>query len=273
MTSRQRSPKSPETFLKSRLAATDFDKTVALTTEPSPAGVGVIEAYDIAVDAVFDPDQFAAYQNNNGLRNRAPFEVVSELMPGAYVSEIKDKEHELNKAKLDVLLGQIGTRFADGQLWPRPVPGYLEFCERMHETRDAGIRVEDAIISSGHEAFIRKTYDVWAIRYPDHLITVETLERFGMGSETKPSPRLMDIARGFWRAGYGLPFWEDATDEELALIAYAGDDPVKDGGLATNSRVPFVLIPDAPESREGWQRMATQCRLLEAATRGMFLHD
>lgn len=265
-------PQSPEAFPNAHLAAADFDNTIALTTEPSPAGIGVIEAYEHAIDTVFDPDQLASYHNNGGLRNRAPLEVVSELMPDAYAAEIKAKEHELNRAKLDVLLGEIGTRFANGQLWPRPVPGYLEFRESLHETRHEGIRVEDAIISSGHEAFIKKTFDVWLVSYPSHIVAVETLDRVGRGHAVKPSSELMNVARGFWRAGYGLEFWQDATDDELARIVYAGDDIVKDGGLAANSGVTFVHIPDTQASQQGWQKMAIESGLIEAAAKGFITH-
>lgn len=272
MTNRQRAPKSPETFSIARLAAADFDNTIALTSEPSPAGIGVIEAYELAIGTVFDSDQLAIYKKNGGLRNRAPLEVVSELMPDAYVTEIKTKEHELNKTKLDVLLGEIGTRFANGQLWPRPVPGYLEFRERLHDSRDEGIRVDDAVISSGHESFIKRTFDVWTVSYPTHIVAVETLDRLGRGHAVKPSSELMDVTRGFWRVGYGLPFWQEASTEELDRIIYTGDDPVKDGGLAANSGVSFIHMSDIHSSRERWQSMATRSGLIEAVARGFLTH-
>ena len=272
MTNRQRAPKSKETFSSARLTAADFDNTIALTAEPSPAGVGVNEAYELAIDTVFDSDQLSIYRQNGGLRNRAPLEVVSELMPDAYATEIKTKEHELNKAKLDVLLGEIGTRFANGQLWPRPVPGYLEFRERLHDSRDEGIRVDDAVISSGHESFIKKTFDVWAISYPTHIVAVETLDRVGRGYAVKPSSEVMDVTRGFWRIGYGLPFWQDASAEELSRIIYTGDDPVKDGGLAANSGVSFIHMPDVHSSRERWHSVATRSGLIEAVARGFLTH-
>jgi hypothetical protein len=249
MTSRPRVPKSPESFPNARLAAMDFDNTVAQTFEKSPAGIDVQAAYAYAIDDVFDPDELSTYRASGGLQNRAPLEVVTSLMPGASPEELKAKEQEMNRAKLSILLGEIGTRFNDGQVWPRPLPGYMDFRMSLEDARNDGIRIEDAIISSGHEEFIKKTFSAWSVNHPTHIVAVETMDRVGYGHEVKPSPILMDIVRNFWREGYGLNFWRDASDDELRRIVFAGDDIIKDGQLAANSGVDFVHVPDIHTSR------------------------
>jgi hypothetical protein len=65
--------RTPETFCEAYLLAKYFDGTVAETFERSPNGIGVHEAYNLAVEGLFGAKALKRYMASGGLRNRAWF--------------------------------------------------------------------------------------------------------------------------------------------------------------------------------------------------------
>ncbi|HVA10931.1 MAG TPA: hypothetical protein VNG32_02070 [Candidatus Dormibacteraeota bacterium] len=256
-------------FQAAHLIAKDFDGTVAQTFERSPNGLGVYEVHELAVEGVFGAEALELYLKNGGLRNRAPLEIVQELAPDAEDLELEQLTVKFIDAKLDILLGEIGSRFPDGEVWPRPTPGYLELREKVELARADGRLIDDLMLTSAHEPFIFKTYRAWGVNRPTHVVAEDTVRRLKLGvpheEQVKPSPLLMDLARNAWRQSYGLSL-NDQSEDELGRIVYIGDDPVKDGELARRSGVDFMLL-DKNNSLETWRSLANRLHLGQAALR------
>lgn len=245
----------------------DFDGTTAETFAPSPAGMDVHRACGLTVRRLFGPVVHELYLTQGGLRNRAPSELITDLMPGASPDEQAEMTAHFTTGKLDLLLGEIGTRFADGRVWPQPVDGYLETLERIEAAREAGATIDDIILSSGHDAFIRATYQAWQVAVPSEILATEAAdaEWAPHPAPVKPAPELMDWVLRKWRNHYTNGEGGDLAHPAAAL--YVGDDPVKDGQLAASRGVPFVLIDrDAP--RESWQRVSFALGVGQRALKG-----
>lgn len=249
--------RTPDTFPQARLLAKDFDGTVAQTFEKSPSGVGVLEAYEIAIENLFGTQGLEVYRRQGGLANRAPREVVRSLAPEAYGLELEALLALLIEAKLDVLTDQIGKTLKDGAKWPRPMPGYLEFREFLQEAREReGVMVDDLLLSSGHVAFIEATYEMWGTGQPTHIVAEETMHDFGVADQIKPSPVLMQIAHRIWRESYGVNSTADSVSDVLDRTLYIGDDVVKDGQLAEDSGVRNFNLITPETSLEVWSKAA-----------------
>lgn len=257
---------APELFAQAQAVIEDFDGTAALTFEKSPNDIGVHEACEITVETMFGVNGLQSYIDAGGLKNRAPVQVVQELAPDADENELSELTEIFTQTKLDVLMGDIGTRFPDGSLWPRPTSGYLDFCESLETARQQGAVIDDIILSSGHEPFIKKTYAAWGVQLPTHIVAVETIARLNLGLPVdhlvKPSPVLMGIAHSMWRQGYGLDQELPIPAEELSRMIYVGDDPVKDGELAANSGVDFMLV-EPTNATWVWRTIASRLGLAE----------
>jgi hypothetical protein len=257
--------RTPETFKYAQLLAKDFDGTVAMTFEKPKSGIGVEEAYQEAVLELFDAPTLQKYIDANGLRNRSAPEVIIELAPDATESEQAELTEKLIALKLDTLTRQIGTAALDGGIWPRPSEGYLDLHRRIELARHEGQLVNDLIISSGHEPFIRKTYETWGIQPPDYIIAEEAtreLTAIGLPIEqlVKPSPILMDAGYSMWRQDYGLEPTTLLLNPDRDRIVYVGDDPSKDGDLAKNSDVEFVWL-DKENPAKSWARVTRRLML------------
>lgn len=261
--------KSPDTFVDARLLAKDFDGTVALTFEKSPAGMDVHEAYNQAIDEVFGPDAVDTYHAGGGLKNRAPIEVVQSLVPDAPGADLNRLVAKLTDSKLAILMGEIGTRFDDGSVWPRPTNGYLELLEELTGAKNNGVLIDSLILSSGHEPFIRNTYDAWGVDQPDYVVAQERLHHLGLASFVKPSTKAMDAALLTWAEDYNT----DTSSPGLRdRVVYVGDDDEKDGEMARQSGIDFFLI--SPESAgKVWPKVATRIGLTKAASRGIQVND
>lgn len=263
--------RTPETFAAAQLLAKDFDGTVAQTFEKSPNGIGVNETYVLAIESMFGVKAIDEYLEAGGLRNRAPIEVVQELAPDATGDELDQLLSLFIYTKLSVSMEQIGTRFPDGNVWPRPTTGYLGLRERIEAARDAGLLIDDLVLSSEHESFIRKTYKAWSVGLPTHIIDEETVRQQALGLPieqlVKPSPVLIDIAHNTWRRGYGLTAVSGHSPSERERIIYIGDDPVKDGELAKSSGVEFVLL-EASRSEAAWGEVAKRLQIGSMAMNG-----
>lgn len=263
----EQSPRTPQTFPGARLLAKDFDGTVAQTFDKSPGGVGVTEAYEYAIDSVFGPRAVDEYNAAGGLQNRAPLEVVQQFAPDLSGAELNDVVDRLVARKLDALLSEIGAVFPDGSVWPRPMPGYIDFLERLAEVRSDGLYIDDLILSSGHVAFIEKVYQTWSVEQPTHIVAMETMDDRGLGNYVKPSSILMSIAHQIWQEGYGVDQTTTTQDDLQRRTLYIGDDVSKDGGLAANSGVPFLHIT-TENSKKVWSEAAKRLEM-----KGSILQD
>jgi len=204
------------------LLVSDFDGTIAQTFEPSPNSMAVDKAYDLAVYDLFGKKGMEAYRASGGLRNRNPGEVVASLIERGYSKNIITVE-DLVQRKLGYLLAEIGPN------WPKPCQGFFQFYQVI-ECMDS---VEFAILSSGHEEFIKKTFSIWGLNPPDIMLTDDDLSGYNpplpLELASKPSPFLFELIQEEWGG------------ERKHMVMF-GDDPEKDGKLAQNAGVPFGLF-------------------------------
>lgn len=230
------------------LVVFDFDRTIADTFTPAPSGVGVKEAYDMAIYDVFGQRGFDAYHEElGGLQGREPKELVLELLksprglkPQRNWSVSQTIEH-LVAVKLDCLLAQITPK------WPRLYDGAKDFFEAVEEKV---LPIDLAIISSGHDEFIRWTFEVNKLIAPQNLVTSDTVRTVTQPERElyKPHPYQLARAHYDWLKKYGeSPFSQNGLfterDKGKPQILYVGDDPKIDGELARNARIPFGFVP------------------------------
>jgi len=233
-----------------RIIALDFDGTIGNTGAPSPNGMNVHKAYDMALYRVFGVKGILAAVG--GLQNRAPIELLQDVLrelndlrsvAGAYYrgnrarlirrgAHLPDRRCTIEAlaeafvwVKLDILLGEIG-KTEDGSIWPMPCEGVLEF---LAQASAQGKKI--AVISSGHELFIRKCFEMWGAPCPRYLLTDDDLRNlpFPVAKKTKPSKLLYTLLSVKMKCPIG----------DLQDSVYFGDDAFKDGMLAENAYVPF----------------------------------
>jgi len=263
------------------LLVSDFDGCLARTFEPSPNGIDVNKAYKRAVTSIFGSEGSRIYEEIGGLSNRAPGELVDDLLANgdretlvkqartffqergdflrslAYQEKLPSLKWEnrglwdprqiitemLVRCKLSCLMDEIGEK------WPSPCEGALEFLRFVGEkANEEGVDIRLAILSSGHEAFIRKTFSVWGIPCPAVLVTDDNMRWRSwpedLSARTKPSVILLDLVQLMWFKSRN----ETVTDQ-LQLIRflldtrskmiYFGDDRIRDGELAEKAGIPF----------------------------------
>lgn len=193
----------------SHLLSFDFDGSIARTFQPSPNGVGVHEAYALAIHDIFGSEGMQIYDNLNGLKNRAPTELTHLLLDNGSDELVQnatrfftEQSHNLNgfvppdkgvpliwnssdpytvisellvRQKLSYLLDQVGAESADGYMWPQPCRGFIPFWESVQELKENDIPITTAIISSGHQTFIEKFFDQWQLKQPDIMVTEDDI--------------------------------------------------------------------------------------------------
>lgn len=273
MTSTVRSPEVDLGGVGGQLLAMDFDGTIARTFEDSPNEVNVEVAYEEAVLEIFGHRALGKYIGSGGLRNRAPIEVAQQLSGESEQSVLNELTDKIVCAKLDVLVGEIGQKFQNGDTWPRPTAGFMEFYDAL-QRRDPEDPVDRLIISSGHNSFIRRTHTAWGIFAPSKIISEESMRALGGATDisklVKPSPALMNIAYNLWRGDNLLDLESSIPEEYRQEILYVGDDPDKDGLLAASSGVGFVLI-GKKTSAEDWKTVMDCLVVGRTSVRGAFL--
>jgi len=265
----------------SYLIVCDFDGCLAATFEPSPRGRNVQEAYEYAIGSVFGKHGLEVYKKIGGLQNRAPREVVETLLangnrenlienagsffckkqtslgglipkgkgyplewkegrfwdPGNVITEM------LVRCKLSHLLGEISKE------WPRPYNGVLDFLETIGKiNKDGQVDVQLAILSSGHEEFIKRTFSAWGFPCPQILVTDDDMRDRNYPRESwkriKPSVVIFDLVHLLWFAVKNGPIADNLQlirflIETRSRMIYFGDDIAKDGKLAGVAGVPF----------------------------------
>jgi len=267
---------------QSYLFSIDFDKTIANTFETSPNGIGVLKAYDMSILNIFGSEGYDIYQNKlNGLQNRAPSELVDLLVSfgdekkllkqaGDFFNDNAvrllsllpeedkknngfnwDKKSEklvdlltwmLAAEKCSFLSDEIGKKLVDGQTWPKPCNGFIDFYESINEiNKRGGIKIDTAIISSGHTKFIEKTFETFGLDLPNYVITDDELRRvrnIPINRKTKPGAYPFAVIHRSWlRDNY--PNYLTENEYHKDKIIYFGDDQNKDGSMAKNCRVTF----------------------------------
>lgn len=237
-----------------RLAAFDFDNTVANTFAPSPSGMDVNKAYDVALERMFGEANIL--RAIGGLKNRAPTELVRDIVrehprllfaglesydihrnrlakviargKGVPLVAVRNGNHEtlfgelLVRLKLEILMDEVGP------MWPRPFEGILELFDDL---RKLGKSL--AIISSGHDPFIRKCFRVWGAPCAEIVLSDDDLRPLPgpLYQKVKPSRMLVHYVLMMAAQARLNVKWSD--------VVYFGDDIAKDGELARNADIPF----------------------------------
>ncbi len=243
----------PNNFQDAFFVGADFDNTIALTGVAPENFIGIERAYETAVEKIFGSAGLTIYRAGGGLLNRAPVEVIRQLAPDASEEDTRDLLGRLNTTRLDILIGQIGSE------WPEPTKGFIAFAKALEDSKKEGSPISSIIISSGHDPFIQRTYDVWGVEKPDVILAQEQIstlaEKQGIATPVKPDPILMLWAYNAWRSLHALPEAKRLSSEDIPRIIYAGDDSEKDGKLARSQGVLFKLI--RPEdAAKTWQEIA-----------------
>ena len=297
------------------LLASDYDETQFHTFDPAPEGIGVNEAYELAIAQVLGPYALDEYRRQGGHNNRTPSEIVESLLGrsnGHLLEKIVDlsrdgasgedlyefvanqpepdmvqgwiwaPEEQLRiisgvvvEFKLKPLTRQIGQRIDENSFWPRPTKGFIDFAKAIEDARKGGQIINTATISAGHAKFILRTYELYDIPEPDILVTDETIQannvHISAERRAKPAPYPMALAKREWLRMHrqsAIKLRDPTTSADInARIVYTGDDQTKDGGLATASRVDFVLH-DKNKSQESWQEVGRRIRLGNMAVQG-----
>ncbi len=219
----------------------DFDGTLANTFESSPNGMNVSRATDNAVRDVFGDDGYDAYEQIGGMSNREPGELVQLIQKQMGFGVFEDATEQFVEQKLSYLLPEITPE------WPKLYPGFREFFQRASE-----LSIDIGIISSGHDSFIRKAFEVHGIT-PDILVTSDIIRSRRMPQRPRYKPNPYQFAEGHlqWlkKSVDGDPLAPENREivirgaQDKQRIVYIGDDPVKDGGLAERVGIPFIFVP------------------------------
>jgi len=169
-----------------------------------------------------------------------PTEVITEL---------------LVQCKLSYLLEEVGKSFSEGEYqgkkWPLPCLGFLNFFQAIKElNKDQAINIQLAILSSGHDTFINKTFALWDIPWSGLSVTDDDLrgKKYPLepSERVKPSVDLFNLLHATWirqQAGSQTDF--QIIGHAIATrprMIYFGDHVKIDGELAVNAGVPFGLF-------------------------------
>lgn len=256
-----------------KLLAFDFDGTCFDTFRPSPNSVDVNTAVRRTLVDMFGEGILLTYTAMGGLQNRSPGELIIELarecvdtpaffasakrffrgrnartfnclVPAGKGMKIDWLSLHLSttelfvRRKLEILLCEISSKRSVGEWWPKPTTGFIDFWNE--------ISVDDcytAIVSSGHDMFIERTFALYDLPCPDIMMTDDD-QRAKMRSDPftsqdpldlplhKPNPLMIEELR--------RKFEESCGGE--CEITFFGDCPDKDGGLAEAAGIPFYLF-------------------------------
>jgi len=243
----------------------DFDNTIAQTHIPSPNNINVPTACRMAIEKLFGKRGLTIYNAIGGLNNRAPTELIEAMTTrnGSLFDQPHDRSipqlaEAFVQAKLDLLLGEIGAHSQDGNRWPAPCVGFLDFWNTIQKLKEQELPITTGIISSGHSAFIEKTFDIWDQYLPDIIITEDDVRprRFPkeLNRRFKPGQLQTALAHREWLRMQGLwSFQGNSWCGEGTIhtarhtrdgVIYFGDDPQKDGELAQGADIPFGLFDE-----------------------------
>lgn len=274
------------------LIAADFDGTLFRTSEPSPSGMTVQRAYVQSLDEIFGKGVGEEFFSANEFRGEAPSQIIQGVLSisnehlidnarkmhreqnGNFpriIPESQDGTVHWNNEKpqttltsmlvirkLGYLLQEVGKNDQHGNPWPLPCEGVLDFFRSLRSLREENVPIDFAIVSSGHEVFIRKALEVWKIPQPDILITEDDvrLRKFPQEAEIKFKPGVFPVALAHfaWLKNQGLSISRETGSDTRTRIMHIGDAPTKDlvmadrAGIESNflyPATPWELITDA----------------------------
>ncbi len=229
----------------------DFDGTLADTFSPSPSNIGVYEAYEGAIKKVFGTKGLLVYKSIGGLKNNAPSELVGRMLKEdssliTHASSEKMITELLVKEKVKMILQEVG------ESWPKPFDGVVPMLKQIGGLNDKGINVDIGIVTSGHTEFVEKVFKAWEVQSPNICITDDNLRyKYPIYPEPegdrliKPSNTLFAITRAKWLRKHGIEPVNTDFDFVFGMrehVVYFGDDIVKDGKFAENSKLMFALF-------------------------------
>lgn len=225
------------------LIAMDFDGTMAATFEPSPQGMNVNIASERAIESAFGPKGLEVYRVElGGLRNREPGELIRLMRKkmGIPLSPLDLRQQTVDyiREKLHHLTSEISPT------WPRLYPGVKELLLAIENEE---FPIDIAIISSGHDEFIRRVFQVNEIQSPKILVTSDIIRERNMPKREKFKPHTYQLAEAHRQWIAGLDSSERGSyigrSQGKQRMIYIGDDPHKDGGLAMKARIPYLFVP------------------------------
>lgn len=250
------------------IAASDYDRTIADTFTPSPNGITVERAYRYAIGDIFGSEQL--FDDSGGLKNRAPAEIVIAILSlDRGLKDIGHQYYERHKRELrglvpkgkgvhlqhpgliDMLtetLVRVKLRYLLGEIcetWPKPYDGFLDTLEELRRQN-----LHFAIITSGHDLFVERTFKLWGAPQPAFMVTDDDMRTLGLPADQacKPSPLLIDLLKGKIKQAEG-------KRAEPNIKVYLGDCQVKDRGLAWNAKLRFGWFnPDGVPRPQGFGR-------------------
>ncbi len=183
-------------------------------------------------------------------------EAIASLIPEGRGGGITwDKDNPLKTIttllvgkKLHYLMTEVGQKDAEGNIWPMPCNGAAQFWRTATTLRQEGVPLDIAVISSGHDAFINKTFDVWDLERPQVLVTDDDVrplsELFEPERRYKPGTLPIELAHGKWLIQQGVENPSaHATKESKRRMMYIGDDIHKDLGMAIYYKVEGYVYP------------------------------
>lgn len=267
------------------LIATDFDGTLFQTSEPSPKGMTVLKAYVQSLDDLFgegfgklffsinefdgeSPSQIVqgvlSMQDKQLVRNAKQIHedhngnfptIIPESQDGTIPWNDENPQTALTSMlvirKLGYLLQEIGKPDKLGDLWPLPCEGALDFLKTLEDLKGRDVPIDLAIISSGHESFIKKTLGAWNIPSPDILVTEDSVRTraFPQEAERKFKPGVLPVALAHfqWLKNQGILASRENGYDTRTRIMHIGDNPTKDLVMASRAGVKSnFLYPATP---------------------------
>lgn len=281
---------------KRYLIVSDFDETLFHTIAvESPNKMTVKKAYELAIAKIFGELGTYIFENI-GLHGRTPSELTSDILDwaedekanlikkaldffngeGAQVAQLvpesksssliwNEKFPEVSitqmlvGTKLRYLIDEVGKKDWAGEMWPRRCAGALEFLHTLEALKRKGIPLDFAVLSSGHELFIQKSFEVWDIPPPDILITDDDIRprEYPKEQEKRSKPGVFPLALTHfkWLRHQGIssddPAFMVIAEESKRRMLYVGDDPYRDGLMHHRAKVKGYLYPYTP-----WEAIA-----------------
>jgi len=275
---------------KRYLIVSDFDETLFYTSVDSPDKMNVKKAYELAIAKIFGELGTYIFETI-GLHGRTPSELTSDILDwakdekanliqkaldffnreGAQVAQLipESKSNSLiwNErspeititqmlvgTKLSYLINEIGKKDWAGEMWPRPCSGALEFMHALERLKEEGAPLDFAVLSSGHELFIRKSFAVWDLPQPEIIVTEDDIRprKYPEGKDTrfKPGPFPIALTHFKWLRRQGISsdnpsFMANAMESKNRILCI-GDDPYRDSLMAHRAKIKSYLYPHTP---------------------------
>lgn len=262
------------------LLVADFDGTLYDTSKPSPSGMTVERAYVRSLDDLFGEGTGEYFFSIYGFHGEAPSQIIQrflEINDRQVIDNAKEIHKEQNGnfpkiipesqdgkvpwnaeepqatltsmlviSKLGYLLQEIGTLDKDGNPWPLPFEGVVDFFRSLGSLRKNNIPIDFAIVSSGHETFIKRVLEVWRIPQPDILVTEDNLRlrKFPQEAEIKFKPGVFPIALAHfqWLKSQGISASRETGSDTRKRIMHIGDNPTKDLVMADRAGIRSNLL-------------------------------